>query len=547
MQGQENQRIGDYEILGTLGAGGMGRVYRVRHVISDRVEAMKILLPDLSGRKELVERFLREIKLVASLNHPNIATLCTALTIENQLIMVMEFVEGVSLAELLSSGPIRIPDAVNYLDQVLAALDHAHKRGIVHRDIKPANIMLTTSGVVKLMDFGIARVEAERQLTQTGTTLGSIDYMSPEQIMGHAVDARADLYSVGVSYYEMVTGQRPFRGNSDYELMAAHVKEAPRNPIEIQPWLPAGVSEIILKSIAKAPEERFQTAGEFREALRQFSEGGKASGAGRSATIVEMRRETVVEALSPLLRSETSLQIPGRQETVLLDNSQLQRGMTQVAGTPVYQPPVSAGYAGGKKKSSRRLAYLVCAGVLAAGAIAGSVGYVSHHHDDDSKADRSVSTPPVAPGGSTEAKPAQQPNPLHKVAHPVQPDTRGKITATGKLAVSTPPPSPATTPASSVPPPMDAAKKAKLDELETQIDQLNSRATAANNSLNNMQRSMQKDGMALRGDVVARQASMNTNLGKTRQAFGQQDPDRASRFASLTEADLQQLEAFLGR
>src|SRR5277367_2850761 len=130
MQGEVNQRLGDYEILGMLGAGGMGRVYRVRHVISDRIEAMKILLPDLAGRQDLADRFLREIKLLASLNHPNIATLCTALTIDNQLVMIMEFVEGVTLDELLGQGRLSFEDGTNYIDQALGALGYAHQKGI---------------------------------------------------------------------------------------------------------------------------------------------------------------------------------------------------------------------------------------------------------------------------------------------------------------------------------------------------------------------------------------------------------------------------------
>src|SRR6187402_3547033 len=166
MQGEIHQRIGDYEVLGILGAGGMGRVYRVRNVVSDRIEAMKILLPDLAGRKELADRFLREIKLVASLSHPNIATLCTAMEIDNQLIMVMEFVEGTTLTQRLEAGPLPLDEALNYTIQTLSALGYAHGKGIVHRDIKPSNMMLTPAGIVKLMDFGIARIDAEQALTQ---------------------------------------------------------------------------------------------------------------------------------------------------------------------------------------------------------------------------------------------------------------------------------------------------------------------------------------------------------------------------------------------
>src|ERR1700759_1158584 len=176
------QRLGDYEILGVLGAGGMGKVYKVRNVISDRVEAMKILLPNLASQKDLADRFLREIKLLGTLSHPNIASLRTALTLDNQLVMIMEYVDGVTLASRVQQGAIPAGEMVEYVDQVLAALSYAHKLGIVHRDIKPANMMLTPDGTVKLMDFGIARSGSDHSLTATGITLGSLNHMPPEQV-----------------------------------------------------------------------------------------------------------------------------------------------------------------------------------------------------------------------------------------------------------------------------------------------------------------------------------------------------------------------------
>ena len=267
MSEEANKRIGDYQILDELGSGGMGRVWRVRNVITDRVEAMKVLLPDLAGRQELAARFLREIKVMASLNHPNIAALRTAFTADNQLYMVMEYVEGTTLADKVERGPISVNDAVNYISQVLSAVSYAHQQHIIHRDIKPANMMLTPHGVVKLMDFGIARAGEERSLTMTGTTMGSLSYMSPEQVKGEATDGRSDLYSVGVSMYEFVTGQRPFTASSDYSIMAAHVKETPKPPVELHPGLPASLNEIILMAIAKDPEQRFQSADAFRNAL----------------------------------------------------------------------------------------------------------------------------------------------------------------------------------------------------------------------------------------------------------------------------------------
>src|SRR6202140_5245365 len=212
-------RIGDYEILSILGMGGMGKVYKVRNVISDRVEAMKILLPDLTSNQGLADRFLREIRLLATLNHPNIAALRTALTYENQLVMIMEFVEGETLANRIARAPISTAEAVNYSEQILSALSYAHKHSIIHRNIKPANMMLTPQGVVKLMDFGIARSSKDGSLTSTGTTLGSLNYMPPEQVRGEAADARSDIYSFGVTLYEMLTGKLPFRGDSQYSMM----------------------------------------------------------------------------------------------------------------------------------------------------------------------------------------------------------------------------------------------------------------------------------------------------------------------------------------
>jgi len=260
-------KIGDYEVIGVLGAGGMGKVYKVRNTISERVEAMKVLLPNLASNPDLEGRFLREIKLLATLDHPNIASLRTALRIENQLLMVMEFVEGTTLAQHLQQGPLPLAQTVDCICQVLSALSYAHERGVIHRDIKPANMMLTPSGVVKLMDFGIAKAAGDSKMTMTGQTLGSLSYMSPEQVKAQPLDTRSDIYSLGVSLYELVTGKRPFKEDSDYALMAAHLQKTPVAPIELDPKLPPTLNAIILMAMAKDPAARFQSAAAFRNAL----------------------------------------------------------------------------------------------------------------------------------------------------------------------------------------------------------------------------------------------------------------------------------------
>jgi serine/threonine protein kinase len=287
-------RKGDYLILGTLGAGGMGKVYKVRNTLSDRIEAMKVLLPDLSDQKDLADRFLREIKVLASLHHPNIAELRTALTIENQLVMIMEYVEGCTLASRLLQGPVRYADSLVYFDQVLAALSCAHALKIVHRDIKPANIMLTPQGVVKLMDFGIARSGNDLGLTMTGTTLGSVAYMSPEQVRCEPIDGRSDLYSVGVSLYETITGQRPYVSDNNFEVMQAHLQIPPTAPIELKPDIPLALSELILMAMAKDPAQRFQTADALRAALMSV-----APSFGAPSVVAPTLRDSTLDMTAP--------------------------------------------------------------------------------------------------------------------------------------------------------------------------------------------------------------------------------------------------------
>ena len=176
-----------------------------------------------------------------------------------------------------SAGRVSIDDALNYIRQVLAALDYAHKRGVIHRDIKPANMMLTPDKVIKLMDFGIAKSKTDRKLTQTGTTMGSLFYMSPEQVRGDELDGRSDLYSVGVSLYELVTGSRPFHGKSDFDIMMAQMRETPVAPIERVSNLPPALNDVIMTSLQKDPANRFQTAEAFSAALGNLTPGVESS------------------------------------------------------------------------------------------------------------------------------------------------------------------------------------------------------------------------------------------------------------------------------
>ena len=582
MSDETNKRIGDYQILDELGSGGMGRVWRVRNVISDRIEAMKVLLPDLAGRQELAARFLREIKLMASLNHPNIAALRTAFTADNQLVMIMEYVEGTTLAERLEQGPIPVPDALDYVGQVLSAVSYAHQQHVIHRDIKPANMMLTPQGVIKLMDFGIARAGEERSLTMTGTTMGSLSYMSPEQVKGEATDARSDLYSVGVSLYEFVTGQRPFVATSDYSIMAAHVKEMPRPPVELHPGLPAALNEIILMAIAKDPARRFQTADAFRNALSTVPRAVPASQAVTQSVlgtpILDTIRPPAAIAASPA--PDASRQVPApvrapKPATVAAANA-----------TPVVVPlpPQQTGHRGLYMALG---ALIVLAGLVVAGI------YVPRSSKTQAKTSPPVPMVPVpqntetgSPGGAqpSESPPSagsgtgmagldstQPPTPpaattasvdnSHAVAaagemekpHSAPGDSsRGKSARLRAQGLSVQNRASAGEAAASAqndagPALPDAANNsAQLDELERDVDQLSNRAAAVNSSLDRLQQEQGAAGYGLRGDMVARQASMKANLFKAEEAMQHRDVVRTKKYLDLAGGDVEALERFLG-
>jgi eukaryotic-like serine/threonine-protein kinase len=264
--------IGDYEVIGKLGAGGLGQVYQVRHTISHRLEAMKVLHADRMTSPETSDRFLREIRVLASLNHPHIAGFHTAFRRDGELVMIMEFVEGVTLRNKLRDSVLTIGQSVEYIRQVLSGLIYAHARGVIHRDIKPSNLMIDPADQVKLLDFGLAMDEHASERTRSGLIMGSPHYMSPEQVTGDRVDARSDLYSVGVTLYQLLTGRPPIEGSSDYAIATGHLRDAPRPPSELNEALPSSLSVAVLRSLEKAPADRFQSAQHFLNALSEAVE-----------------------------------------------------------------------------------------------------------------------------------------------------------------------------------------------------------------------------------------------------------------------------------
>ena len=278
-------QLGDrYDVGQVIGRGGMAEVYEGTDRRLNRRVAIKVLRPDLARDPMFQERFRREAQSAAGLNHPNIVAIYDTGedligTDENQVsvpYIVMEFVDGVTLRHMLNNGPRILPErALEVIAGVLAALDYAHRHGIVHRDIKPANIMINTNGDAKVMDFGIARAmsDAATSVTATSAVMGTAQYLSPEQARGELVDARSDIYSSGCVLYELLTGVTPFNGDSPVAIAYQHVNEPPKPPSSLDDSIPSSLDSITLGALAKSPSNRYQTAAEMRNDVERSIAG----------------------------------------------------------------------------------------------------------------------------------------------------------------------------------------------------------------------------------------------------------------------------------
>ena len=260
--------VGNYKVTEKLGEGGMGAVYKGVDLMLEREVAIKALRPELASQPQVVERFRSEAVTLAKLNHQNIAALYSFFRQGEKFFMVMEFMRGKTLDEIITkSGPMSYEQAVPLFCYALEGIGYAHRMGIIHRDIKPANMMLTDDGILKVMDFGIARVLGTARMTRAGNLIGTIEYMSPEQVRGQETDERSDIYSLGVLLFELLTGRLPFVSENEYELMKMQIEHEAPSPRSINPRIPEAIEQAILKAMAKKSEDRFQSANEFRDEL----------------------------------------------------------------------------------------------------------------------------------------------------------------------------------------------------------------------------------------------------------------------------------------
>src|ERR1700674_76171 len=297
------RRLGPYEILSSIGAGGMGEVYKARDTRLDRIVAIKVLPAHLADRAEWRERFEREAKTIASLNHPHICTLHDIGHQDEIDFLVMEYLEGETLAQRLAKGALPIQQVLQYAIEISDALDKAHRKGVTHRDLKPGNIMITKTGT-KLLDFGLAKLRQEvapatplselatvnDPLTAQGTIVGTLQYMAPEQLEGREVDARTDIFAFGAVVYEMATGKKCFEGKSQASLIAAILDRDPPPMSSLQPMTPPALDRVVKKCLRKDRDDRWQSAHDITDELKWIAESGAHTGASAPAAAVKSIR-----------------------------------------------------------------------------------------------------------------------------------------------------------------------------------------------------------------------------------------------------------------
>lgn len=356
MTNLSGQRLGKYELLERLGQGGMAQVYKAYQPAVERYVAVKVLHGHLAGDDEFVTRFKREARGLGQLRHPHIVSVFDFDQdgADGRYYMVMDYIAGPTLDQVLRQrGRLPVPEALEIISQVLQALDFAHRQGSIHRDVKPGNIMFTdeTSRHAVLTDFGIARLVDTSRLTVTGAIVGSPAYISPEAARGEAVDGRSDLYSAGVILYEMVTGRQPFSGETPLSMIVKRITEPLPDPLQANPMLPALVSQLLRRSLATEPAERFQTAADFLAAVQQ------------------VQRHLADPATTP--RPGDLLRLPTEetsQTMVLPDVTALEAAAAQKAPlpTPPAAPPVPPRSNWGARVV-RLVVLLVLVGILATG------------------------------------------------------------------------------------------------------------------------------------------------------------------------------------
>jgi serine/threonine-protein kinase len=579
------EQVGNYRITELLGEGGMGVVYKAVDIHLDRPVAVKMLNKELSHNADIVERFRSEAKAQANLNHVNLATLFAFLVENGNAFMVMEFVEGETFdKKIRTRGPLPPEEAVPWFKQALLGIGAAHRMGIIHRDIKPANIMVNRAGIVKVMDFGIAKVIGDRGRTRTGMLIGTPAYMSPEQIQNRQIDVRSDIYALGITLYQMLTGHLPFDNDNDFDVMNSQVTLAPPPLKRMHPYAPDQYQNVVLKALEKDPNNRFQTVEEFGSAL-EHPERVTTAAATQAPPVATAPgvRPTVLE--SPISSYGGSAAQPARSSAAPPAYASAPPTPTPPAMPPtVLEQPTATGASSGsysptqmgpqttmmaKKDTKKR--YMLAGGVAVAAVILLSilvfarkppVAQVQQVGTSTSgpansplvPAQAEVSGDPssiLGPGGGSGGGSAQggtgtdAVNPGNRTPTPPPPPNRSDLRSSRPGKKGSPQGSQGSGGGGAAPQ-QGGMSQAEVDELEHRIDQLTSHAAALNSSLNNLQQQMSRQGLGLRHDLVEAQASMQTNLNKADGAMQRGDYGKAKSYADLAEANAKIIDQFFG-
>jgi serine/threonine protein kinase len=533
-------QIENYLIQAQLGEGGMGTVYRALETHLDRTVAIKVLNTDLARDPSIVERFRSEARAQANLNHTNIATLYAFLVFQGNPVMVMEYVEGDTFQQLVNRrGPIPSQEAIPLFRQALLGISAAHRMGIVHRDIKPSNLMLNRAGIVKVMDFGIAKVASSvNNLTRTGAQMGTVFYMSPEQVKGERVDIRSDIYSLGITLYELLTANVPFSASSEFQVLNDHVNTPPPPPSKFYPYLPKGLENIILKSLEKNPDQRFQTAEEFGAALEH---------------------PEAFEAYVP-------------RTNVPLYDTVLTGGRTNVTAAPVPTPAPPSALAPATPMPRKAIAAAVIILCLAGGG-----AYLYSRSKAPSPSTRHAV---VSPDGSSRpsgqlGEPAASTDQLKPIASDAS-DTDSSAPADSTLAARnatstasaarpqpgksqqtparhTQPDKPAAAPPADVsaapepPPAKPAASPAELDEARQRFIRLRSKALALKSSLGELRQRLASQGLSVNADAVEAEGNMDSYMLEADHTLQAGDVQTAGTNMDRAEHEIKKISALFGR
>lgn len=557
-------QIENYLIEAQLGEGGMGTVYRALETNLDRTVAIKVLNTDLARDPSIVERFRSEARAQANLNHTNIATLYAFLVFQGNPVMVMEYVEGETFQQLVNRrGPLPSQEAIPLFRQALLGISAAHRMGIVHRDIKPSNLMVNRAGIVKVMDFGIAKVASSvNNLTRTGAQMGTVFYMSPEQVKGERVDIRSDIYSLGITLYELLTANVPFSASSEFQVLNDHVNTPPPPPSKFYPYLPKGLENIILKSLAKEPDQRFQTAEEFGAALER-PEAWEARVPGTNtplhATVLAGGRTNVSPPAAPASIPPPAVSpIP----PAALPPSAL------APATPMPRKAIAAaviilGLAGGgaylysRGKDSRGKAPSPSSppGVVSSGNTPRPSGQLSEpapstdqlkpiasdasDTDSSAPADATLAARNAAAAAASAVRPAQQPA-----------KTRETPARHGTANPPAPPPDVAAAPPPNVQTPAPAkpaASPAELDEARQRFIRLRSKALSLKSSLGELRQRLASQGLSVNSDAVEAEGNMDSYMLEADRALQAGDVQTAGTNMDRAEHEAKKISALFGR